>query len=431
MKVCVLAAALCLVIHCAAAASSLRRSFSSFGPGNCVQISRSSANSCVISTDCEGADLSKTEFAFNCVDQRGGVVRHSFGVGGFEANEEFDTEISCKHCFPPSAVRQQHQQKRKQAPIAQPKVEVAPNNLPRAAIFRSKRRASQQQEVTAVADSSAQARYWPGSETPQLPLNDVVRYGPNDCVSTYKSSEGHCIMKTDCKARAIKNYEFGLVCVDKTGSPVRHLFGKDSFDPQETFDTLLKCDQCLGLEDIPDAIALNGEVDGMAQDISKLKKMMTTMTKDVANLNQKVFPPAPAPAPAPGPAKAPKKAKPAKFLVHKRRHHGHKKHHGRHAHKRHHHRRHEDDDDDDDDNYDDDDNEEDDEDKRSEAPAVQVAQSDDNAEQAQVVPKVEQQPAPVAIDPVAAAAAINFAMQPKQQAQEDDDDDDDDDRDLD
>merc|ERR1719201_70235 len=188
--------------------------------------------------------------------------------------------------------------------------------------------------------------------------SDVVRYGPNDCVSTYKSKEGHCIMQTNCKKADIANYEFGLVCVDKTGSPVRHLFGKDSFDAEETFDTLVKCDQCLGLEDIPDSIALNGEVAGMAKDISNLKDVLKNISTNVQMLNAKVFPAPPAPAPAPGPAVAKSAAPAAAALVHHRTHHRHvhKKRNLRHSHKRHHHRRHEDDDDDDDDDddYDDD-----------------------------------------------------------------------------
>merc|ERR1719371_85299 len=84
---------------------------------------------------------------------------------------------------------------------------------------------------------------------------EVDEYGPDNCVSVYRSDEGHCIMRTDCQKETIVNYEFGLVCVNKQGfgqsSPVKHLFGKNSFDPEETFDTLIKCDQCLGLEDIP------------------------------------------------------------------------------------------------------------------------------------------------------------------------------------
>jgi hypothetical protein len=82
------------------------KSRSSFGPKNCVMLSRSAGGSCVITTDCEGIDISKAEFAFDCMDQgnKGDIVRHSFGVGGFEANEEFDTEVKCGRCASPTQV---------------------------------------------------------------------------------------------------------------------------------------------------------------------------------------------------------------------------------------------------------------------------------------------------------------------------------------
>ena len=32
----------------------------------------------------------------------GDVMRHSFGVGGFDTNEVFDTEIQCEKCSAPS-----------------------------------------------------------------------------------------------------------------------------------------------------------------------------------------------------------------------------------------------------------------------------------------------------------------------------------------
>merc|ERR1719199_1574197 len=88
---------LLVLAQCAGALTSVGVSF---GPHNCVRVSRSAAGSCVITTDCEGVDISQTEFAFDCHGQSmsGDVVRHSFGVGGFEASEEFDTEVKCGRC---------------------------------------------------------------------------------------------------------------------------------------------------------------------------------------------------------------------------------------------------------------------------------------------------------------------------------------------
>jgi hypothetical protein len=129
-----------------------------------------------------------------------------------------------------------------------------------------------------------------GMEIDQSEERAVVSYGPRDCVSTYRSQEGHCIMKTNCRLADIRDYNFGLVCVDTDQVPVRHLFGKDSFDPQETFDTLIKCEQCLGLEDLPDNIVLNGQVVALAEEISGLRKMAQDITGNIAKLNQQVFP---------------------------------------------------------------------------------------------------------------------------------------------
>lgn len=342
------------------ASASVKRSAASFGPENCVALTRSAAGSCVISTDCEGADLSQTEFAFDCVGKPSdaGIVRHSFGTGGFETTEEFDTEVKCARCESPSAadvVVGTHAKKAaapKPVPKATAKVVEAPKKVPQAAVvFKAKRRHSA--KVASKAKAKAKAQIWPFDgmfKQPKQP--ETVKYGPNGCVSTWKSAEGHCMMKTSCAKVNISKYEFGLVCVDKVGSPVRHLFGKDSFDNEETFDTLIKCDQCLGLEDIPDEVALNGEVMTMTKDIANLKDVMKNISINVQMLNEEVFKKAPAPAAA-GPAPAA-----AKGLVQ----HSTERHRTssnlRHSHKKHH--RHQDDDDDEGEDEDEDDDSEDD-----------------------------------------------------------------------
>lgn len=298
---------------------------SAFGPENCVALTRSSAGSCVISTDCEGADLSQTEFAFDCVKQGGEIVRHSFGVGGFETSEEFDSQVSCDRCEsaspqdslagPPG---QTPNKKAKEPQAAKAPVASAAQAAPQPVVLK----AEQQQKTQSVASSStasqstAQAGFWPFTSSATKSEPEVVKYGPNGCVSTWKSSENHCIIRTNCKdVEDISKYQFGLVCVDKVGSPVRHLFGTDSFDKEETFDTLIKCDKCLGLEDIPDAVALNGEVVSLSKDIANLKDVMKNISINVQMLNAEVFKVAPA-APAPAPAVA--SPAPAVALVHQK-----------------------------------------------------------------------------------------------------------------
>merc|ERR1712150_298217 len=72
--------------------------------------------------------------------------------------------------------------------------------------------------------------WWSNGKQPSEPVS-IVRYGPKDCVSTYRSAQGHCIMQTQCLQKDIANYSFGLVCVDSIGVPVRHLFGRGSLMP--------------------------------------------------------------------------------------------------------------------------------------------------------------------------------------------------------
>lgn len=360
---------------------SMKTMGASFGPKNCVMLTHSSAGSCVISTDCEGADLSETEFAFDCV-QKDGIVRHSFGTGGFDSREEFDTEVKCDRCEKPSPaevvekpVAKRHTEKAAPAPKHAKKAAAKLPQHPAAVNFkaRSQRRSGKGGNDLAVSDQ-ARRKEEPLEEVAEE-LEDVLdpesndkkkpeatRYGPGGCVSTWKSQENHCIMRTDCKKHDISRYEFGLVCVDKVGSPVKHLFGKDSFDKEETFDTLIKCDRCLGLEDIPDSVALNGEVTTMGNDIANLKDVMKNISINVEMLNKEVFKnqnSAPGPAPSSGPSPSTAPAPAAAVLVHHttahRRTQGKKvetKTNLRHSHAKHHaHRK--DDDDEDGDDYDD------------------------------------------------------------------------------
>merc|ERR1711904_58718 len=63
--------------------------------------------SCVLSTNCDGLDLSAFEFAFDCKAPDGVVQRHSFGFGGFDAQEEFDTSVKCSTCSEPQQTQPQ------------------------------------------------------------------------------------------------------------------------------------------------------------------------------------------------------------------------------------------------------------------------------------------------------------------------------------
>lgn len=275
----------------------------------------------MITTDCEGEDVSHFEFAFNC-DKGNSVERHSFGFGGFDESEEYDTEVTCLHCDTPSAVQHKasttHSKKANVSSVKAPASRFRKTNISLAQAGETVRRGK--------VSTRAKAKFWPfTSRESEAPREiNVVRFGPGQCVSTYKSEEGHCIMKTECTDEQVQDFDFGLVCVDKVGRPTRHLFGRGSFDRSETFDTLIQCNECLGLEDVPSNIAVNGQIMVLSNEVRQLRSMMKNITLDVTQLNQQVLgnalpaqpaspaanevakvAPDPVPAPAPAPSATP------------------------------------------------------------------------------------------------------------------------------
>lgn len=269
-----------------------------YGPGNCVTLSQSSTGSCVITTDCEGQDVSKFEFAFNC-DNGDKVERHSFGVGGFDDYEEYDTQVKCSHCAAPSTAQSK----------------ASTDHSKKASMSLTQVRSG---NVITGAKKKLK-KFWPFSRSEARETEEpeaIVRFGPDQCVSTYRSAEGNCILKTECAEAEVSNYNFGLVCVDKIGRPTRHLFGEGSFDPSETFDTLIKCNECLGLEDVPSLVSANGQVMILSNEIRQLDLKMFNLTKDVSRLKEEFMvrgvaaegassPQSPSPNPALNPAPVP------------------------------------------------------------------------------------------------------------------------------
>merc|ERR1719327_2279390 len=108
-----------------------------------------------------------------------------------------------------------------------------------------------------------------------VPPSYAAFYGPGGCVTTYKGPSGTCIMETSCEGESMANYTYGLMC-DKGGERVRHVFMGDAFDPVESFDTLIECDLCLGLDSA-------GSV-GLGQEVGELKDEVKVLTEKVAKL---------------------------------------------------------------------------------------------------------------------------------------------------
>merc|ERR1719420_816806 len=73
---------------------------SSFGPNGCVSVERSSTGTCVLRTACPSeTNLETTEFAFLCVLSSGEVQKHSYGEGGFDPEETYDSSVACEQCL--------------------------------------------------------------------------------------------------------------------------------------------------------------------------------------------------------------------------------------------------------------------------------------------------------------------------------------------
>lgn len=230
-----------------------------FGPKGCVSLYRSKAGSCVLQTKCSGVDTSKVEFAFDCKTPSGEVQRHSFGQGGFDETEVFDTSVQCSQCLAPKSAH----------------VEVHNHN--------------EKTNVAAVGNSEFVATFV-ASDVPA----DAAKYGPGNCVSVWRNSNtSHCHVKTQCKGQDIKGMMFGLLCEEESKnskSPVRvrHLFGRNSFLAEEEFDTLIVCKHCLALDKVPEDVELEQQVEALAKDVGEIKKDMEGLTANVAKIKEAV-----------------------------------------------------------------------------------------------------------------------------------------------
>lgn len=258
-----------------------------FGPRGCATLTRSLAGSCLFRTDCDGQDISSLDFELDCVHAEGSVVRHDFGRGGFDTVEEYDTEVKCARCRLPNAKVNVKAGNFRRGPVA---VDLTPD--PEAA---DPVEGAPSQQVAFHAESAASAgdKESKGEGTPGSLKADskVVKYGPKSCVSTYRAKSGHCVMKTSCKGVSLSGYEFGLVCVEASNKKVRHLFGEDSFDDEETFDTLIRCKECLAL-DAPQRASLDakgGDLAKLVASVEDLTKTAEVMTGSIAKLEKEVF----------------------------------------------------------------------------------------------------------------------------------------------
>jgi len=118
-------------------------------------------------------------------------------------------------------------------------------------------------------------------------------WGPGNCVTAWKNGKGTCVMQTRCIDQDISGYVFSLLCVEKSGAVTKHIFGKNSFDPEETFDSLIPCHECRA---DPGAQTVNKHVVDpdttlatLSADVAEIKADMTAVVASVHKLNVQVF----------------------------------------------------------------------------------------------------------------------------------------------
>lgn len=110
-------------------------------------------------------------------------------------------------------------------------------------------------------------------------------FGPSSCIITFRSPSGSCIIQTRCEEHQLAGFNVGVTCLDSGGGYARYLFGKDSFHSQETFDTRIQCQQCLGVGADRTAAQMHGTLPkGIVDNVNSLKKEVQMLRDEVKNL---------------------------------------------------------------------------------------------------------------------------------------------------
>jgi len=150
--------------------------------------------------------------------------------------------------------------------------------------------APEQPKVTEPAPAS------PASASNEPPLfgaavkgsAEQATFGPGLCITTWKNaSTGTCMLKTDCKmASGYETYDIGFMC-EQNSATEEHRYGQGSFNVKETFNTAVKCDKCLPLED--HAMNTLPSVEKVSTQIDAMKDNLAAVTKSVEDLKTKVM----------------------------------------------------------------------------------------------------------------------------------------------
>lgn len=238
------------------------------GPDGCVSLSRSAEGTCIISTDCS-ANTSDTEFAFVCFNPGSAVPHalHSFGRGGFAPREAFDTGVRCGSCASVEYALSAD------GPLLKGAL-AAPSDQP-----------SLPYEEPLGSDVAGNAST--GALGAAARRVQTAFYGPSSCVATFLSPRGTCMIETKCSSvPGLADFTVGLTCLDETGDYTRYLFGKGSFQPEEVFDSTLRCQACLGVGDEPVQQLRSMVPKLLVQDVASLRDEVRTLRREVTLLRQ-------------------------------------------------------------------------------------------------------------------------------------------------
>jgi len=232
-----------------------------FGPGACVGLKRSITGSCVLRTQCKDQNISQQDFAFVCFNPGASMPHalHSFGRGGFKKDESFDTKVHCKECM---------------------SVDTAFRTG--GSVVRNALAALPLSRLPSLSGAVKGSTAYSATELAQIKPKEAAVFGPSYCISTFLAPAGTCLIRTRCAGVDMSKFNVGVTCLDKSGGYTRYLFGKDEFKPEETFDTLITCQSCIGVGPESSLFAMHGLMP------RKLVDDVTTLKMDVQTLNEKV-----------------------------------------------------------------------------------------------------------------------------------------------
>jgi len=139
--------------------------------------------------------------------------------------------------------------------------------------------------------------------------SDMSKFGPKNCISTWRNEDGHCEVETHCKDQDLSKYAVKFICIETSGEKVRHVFAAGSFDQEEQFDTLIECNKCMAekaetievIANIPEASdADKNKSEGEEQlggsplaalrdEVKDLEGFMMNTSAELQKLNAKVY----------------------------------------------------------------------------------------------------------------------------------------------